>query len=179
MIEKDHIILDSKLIYNGPVKLRLDTFQVNGKTFKKEIVEHSASVGIIPIINEEEIMLIKQYRYAINDYLIEIPAGKIEDKESPVEAAKRELEEETGFNGDLIPLTKYYLAPSYDTELMHLFIAKNICKSKNPTHKHDDDENISNVNVKLNDAISYCFNGRIKDCKTVSAILLYNTSFSI
>ena len=95
-------------------------------------MEHNASVGIIPVINKEEIMLIKQYRHAVKEYLIEIPAGKIENKENPIEAAKRELEEETGFNADLIPLTKFYLAPSYDTELMHLFIAKNITKINSP-----------------------------------------------
>lgn len=178
MIKKDHLIIDSKLIYNGPIKLKLDTFKINGKIFRKEVVEHNTSVGIIPIINNNEIILIKQYRHAVNEYLIEIPAGKIENNESPVEAAKRELEEETGFAGDLAPLTKCYLAPSYDTELMHLFVAKNIFKIDNSLLNMDDDENISNIIVKLDDAIRYCFNGYIKDCKTVSAILLfYHTSF--
>ena len=178
MIEKDYLVIDSKLIYNGPIKLKLDTFRINGKIFRKEVVEHNASVGIIPILNNNEIILIKQYRHAANEYLIEIPAGKIENKESPVEAAKRELEEETGFTGDLTPLTKCYLAPSYDTELMHLFVAKNIFKIDNSILKMDDDENISNMIVKLDDAIHYCFTGEIKDSKTISAILLfYNTSF--
>ncbi len=177
MIERGHTIINSKLIYNGSVKLKLDTFRVNEKIFTKEVVEHKASVGIIPIINNDEIILIKQYRYAVNDYLIEIPAGKIENKESPIEAAKRELEEETGFKGELMPLTKFYLAPSYDTELMHLFIAKNIFKTENSLCRMDEDEKISNIIVKLDDALRYCFNGNIKDCKTISAILLYHTSF--
>ncbi|MDQ6723521.1 MAG: NUDIX hydrolase [Thermoproteota archaeon] len=177
MNEKDYIIIDSKLIYNGQVKLRLDTFRINGKMYRKEVIEHNASVGIIPIINNDEIMLIKQYRHAVNEYLIEIPAGKIENAESPIEAAKRELEEETGFEGDLIPMTQCYLAPSYDTELMYFFIAKNISKIDNSLHMMDNDENISNIIVKLEDALHYCFNGIIKDCKTVSAILLYHTSF--
>jgi ADP-ribose pyrophosphatase len=177
MVEKDNnIIINSKLIYNGSLKIKLDTFRVNEKIFTKEVVEHNASVGIIPIINSDEIILIKQYRFAINDYLIEIPAGKIESRESPIEAAKRELEEETGFKGDLIPLTKFYLAPSYDTELMHLFIAKNVFKIENSSRIMDEDENISNIIIKLNDALCYCFNGYIKDCKTVSAILLYQAS---
>lgn len=60
MFEKDPMLIESELIYNGPVKFKLNTFNVNGKIYRKEIVEHNASVGIIPIINEEEIMLIKQ-----------------------------------------------------------------------------------------------------------------------
>ncbi len=176
MFEKDHLIINSELIYNGPVRLRLDTFKFRGKTFRKEVVEHNASVGIIPIMNNEEIMLIKQYRHAVNECLIEIPAGKIENKETPIEAAKRELEEETGFKGDLTPITQCYLAPSYDTELMHFFMAKNIYRTDS-SRIMDDDENISNIIVKLDDALRYCFNGDIRDCKTVSAILLYYMSF--
>lgn len=172
MTEDDHTILNSKLIYDGPVKLKLDTFKLNGKTFKKEVIEHNPSVGIIPIINNKEIILIKQYRHAVNEVLIEIPAGKIETNESPIDAAKRELEEETGFEGELTPLTDCYLAPSYDTEMMHLFTANNISKIKNPSFMMDEDENISNISVKLEDAVKYCFDGTIKDCKTISAILL-------
>ncbi|HEX8677061.1 MAG TPA: NUDIX hydrolase, partial [Segetibacter sp.] len=96
---------------------------------------------------------------------------------NPIEAAKRELEEETGYRGELTPLTQCYLAPGYDTEMMHLFIAKDICKAGNSLLK-DDDENISNMIVKLDDALCYCFNGYIRDCKTITAILLYQTSFN-
>jgi ADP-ribose pyrophosphatase len=172
MSEKNYRIINSESIYNGPVKFRLDTIKANGKIFRKEVVEHNASVGIIPITNNDKILLIKQYRHAVNEYLIEIPAGKIENKEKPIEAAKRELHEETGFEGDLIPLTQCYLAPSYDTELMYFFIAKNIWKT-DKSRIMDEDENISNMIIKLEDALHYCFNGSIKDCKTVSAILLY------
>ncbi len=177
MHEKEHGIINSELIYNGPVKLRLDTFRVNGKIFTKEVVEHNASVGIIPITNNGEIVLIKQYRHAVDEYLIEIPAGKIENEENPIEAAKRELEEETGYRGELTPLTQCYLAPGYDTEMMYLFIANDICKADNSLLK-DDDENISNMIVKLDDALRYCFNGHIRDCKTITAILLYHASFN-
>lgn len=173
MHKKEYRTINSELIYNGPVKLRLDTFGVNGKIFTKEVVEHNASVGIIPITNNGEIVLIKQYRHAVDEYLIEIPAGKIENGENPYVAAKRELEEETGYNGDLTPLTQCYLAPGYDTEMMHLFIAKNICRADNSLLM-DDDENISNMIIKLDDALCYCFNGDIRDCKTITAILLYH-----
>jgi ADP-ribose pyrophosphatase len=172
MSEDYYTITNKEIIHNGPVRLRIDSFTYKGKTFKKEVVEHNPSVGIIPTINEDEILLIRQFRHAVNKYLIEIPAGKIENNELPYEAAKRELAEETGFTGVLKPLTMCYLAPSYDTELMHFFVADNLTKLDNPTNM-DEDENISSMIVKLNDAINYCYDGTISDCKTVSAIFLY------
>lgn len=172
MSEDYYTITNKEIIHDGPVKLRIDSFTYKGKTFRKEVVEHNPSVGIIPAINEKEILLIKQFRHAVNKYLVEIPAGKIENDELPYQAAKRELAEETGYAGELKPLTSCYLAPSYDTELMHFFVANNLTKLDNPMNM-DEDENISNIIVKLKDAINYCYDGTIADCKTVSAIFLY------
>lgn len=172
MSEDGYNIIDRKIIHDGPVKLRIDSFTYMGKTFNKEVVVHNPSVGIIPKINENEILLIKQFRHAVNKYLVEIPAGKIEDSELPHEAAKRELAEETGYSGILQPLTRCFLAPSYDTELMHFFVAYDLTKLDDPTGM-DEDENITTMNVKLKDALNYCYDGTITDCKTVSAILLY------
>jgi ADP-ribose pyrophosphatase len=172
MSKEEYSIISKKVVYDGPVRLRIDTFNYNGKVFRKEVVEHSPSVGIIPILNKKEILLIKQFRHAVNKYLIEIPAGKIENNESPYEAAKRELAEETGYTGVLKPLTRCFLAPSYDTELMHFFVAENVSKV-DAQEKMDEDENITNFVVELNDAIKYCYDGTIIDCKTVTAIFLY------
>jgi len=172
MSKERYSVISKKLVHEGPVRLRIDTFNYNGKVFKKEVVEHNPSVGIIPIINKKEILLIKQFRHAVNKYLIEIPAGKIENNELPYEAAKRELAEETGYTGVLKPLTRCFLAPSYDTELMHFFVAENVSKLDKPKNM-DEDENITNFVVELNDAIKYCYDGTIIDCKTVTAIFLY------
>jgi ADP-ribose pyrophosphatase len=172
MSKEGYNIISKKVIHEGPVRLRIDTFNYNGKVFRKEVVEHSPSVGIIPIVNKKEILLIKQFRHAINKSLIEIPAGKIENNELPHDAAKRELAEETGYAGRLTPLTRCFLAPSYDTELMHFFIAENMSKLDNPK-KMDEDENIIGFVVKLKDALKYCYDGTIIDCKTVTAIFLY------
>jgi ADP-ribose pyrophosphatase len=172
MSKEGYSVINKKVVHEGPVRLRIDTFSYNGKVFRKEVVEHSPSVGIIPIITKKEILLIKQFRHAVNKYLIEIPAGKIESNELPHEAAKRELAEETGYAGVLKPLTRCFLAPSYDTELMHFFVAENMSKLENP-NKMDEDENITNFVVELKDAIKYCYDGTIIDCKTVTAILLY------
>jgi ADP-ribose pyrophosphatase len=172
MSKEGYSIISKKVVHEGPVRLRIDTFNYNGKVFRKEVVEHSPSVGIVPIINKKEILLIKQFRHAVNKSLIEIPAGKIENNELPHEAAKRELAEETGYKGVLKPLTRCFLAPSYDTELMHFFVAEDVVKLDNPK-KMDEDENITNFVVKLKDAIKYCYDGTIIDCKTVTAIFLY------
>jgi len=172
MSKEGYSIISKKVVHDGPVRLRIDTFNYKGKVFRKEVVEHSPSVGIIPVINKREILLIRQFRHAVNKYLVEIPAGKIENNELPYEAAKRELAEETGYTGVLKPLTGCFLAPSYDTELMHFFIAENVSKLDNPK-KMDEDENITNLVVELKDAIKYCYDGTIIDCKTVTAIFLY------
>lgn len=178
MIDKDneYKIMKKEIIYDGPVKLRLDTLNFRGKTFKKEIVEHSPSVGIIPIINNSEIILIRQFRHAVNKNLIEIPAGKIENNETPIQAAKRELEEETGYSGELFLMNQGYLAPSYDTEMIYFFIAKNLQRG-NKSIIMDEDENILNFKIKIDQAVVHCINGNIQDCKTITAILTYYLSY--
>jgi ADP-ribose pyrophosphatase len=90
MSKEGYSVINKKVVHEGPVRLRIDTFNYNGKVFRKEVVEHSPSVGIIPIINKKDVLLIKQFRHAVNKYLIEIPAGKIESNELPHEAAKSE-----------------------------------------------------------------------------------------
>lgn len=172
MSKERYSIINKNVVHDGPVRLRIDTFNYNGKVFRKEVVEHSPSVGILPTINKKQILLIKQFRHAVNKYLVEIPAGKIESNESPYDAAKRELAEETGYTGVLKSLTRCFLAPSYDTELMHFFVAENVTKLDAPK-KMDEDENIINFVVELDDAIKYCYDGTIIDCKTVTAIFLY------
>jgi ADP-ribose pyrophosphatase len=167
-----YAVINKKVIHEGPVKLRIDSFTFNGKIFNKEVVEHNPSVGIIPLLNENEIILIRQFRHAIGRNLVEIPAGKIESNEMPMEAAKRELAEETGYKGELSPITKWFLAPSYDTELMHFFVAKKLEKLDEP-NKMDEDENIETMVVTLENAVRFCYDGTITDCKTISAILLY------
>src|SRR5690348_7449301 len=169
-IQKGYAVINKEVIHEGPVKLRIDSFTFNRKIFKKEVVEHNPSVGIIPILNENEIILIRQFRHAVGRTLVEIPAGKIEPNEMPIEAAKRELAEETGYKGLLSPITNWFLAPSYDTELMHFFVAKNLKKLDNP-NKMDEDENIETMVIRLKNAVRFCYDGKITDCKTISAIL--------
>jgi ADP-ribose pyrophosphatase len=161
------------MIYSGGINLRKDKFFLNGKIVDKEIVGHQNSIGIVPI-SGSNVILITQYRRAANKVLLEIPAGKIENDETPRQAAIREMAEEIGCTGTLRPLLKWYLAPGYSTELMYVFVAMNLKKITRGVL--DDDENIRIRKIRLGEAIKICLNGKIKDAKTIAALLAYYNS---
>ncbi len=146
---------------------------MDGKVVDKEVVEHRDSVGIVAV-SGSDVILVTQYRRAAGGVLLEIPAGKIEEGETPRHAAIREMAEEIGCSGKLTPLLKWYLAPGYSTELMHVFVASNLRKIKRGPL--DDDENIKIKKIKLNAAVKKCLNGEIRDSKTVAALLAYSQS---
>lgn len=166
-------LIESKKVYDGDVSMRLEKFSINGNVVDKEIVEHRPSVGIIAA-QGDSVFLVSQYRRAADRTLLEIPAGKIEDGETPLQAAKREMDEEIGYSGTLRPFLKWYLAPGYDTELMYLFVAKNLRRIAS-RRKMDDDEDISVRKVKLATAVKMCFSGKIIDAKSIAAILAYKS----
>ena len=165
--------IESRRVYSGGVNLRRDRFSLDGKIIDKEIIEHQDSVGIVAV-SGGDVILVTQYRHAAGMVLLEIPAGKIEEGESPRQAAIREMAEEIGCSGKLTPLLKWYLAPGYSTELMHVFVATNLRKiARGPL---DDDENIRIKKIKLSAALRKCLSGEIRDSKTVAALLAYSQS---
>jgi ADP-ribose pyrophosphatase len=163
--------MESKEIYNGRIlSLRVDKPIINGKESIREVVIHHGSVGILPIL-DDSFVLEKQYRYAIDKVLLEIPAGTLEENEEPKECAKRELLEETGYITDTLEyIGKLYLSPGYCTECMYFFVAKGL---KLMSKDLDFDEIISTEIVKIDNAINMVMNGEIEDIKTAYAILLY------
>ena len=153
--------------------MRKDRFLLGDRVIDKEIVEHQDSVGIVAV-SGRDVILVAQYRHAAGKVLLEIPAGKIEKGEKPRQAAIREMAEEIGYSGKLELLMKWYLAPGYSTELMHVFVATNLRKiTRGPL---DDDENIRIRKVKLSMVLRKCLSGEIQDSKTVAALLGYSQS---
>lgn len=153
--------------------MRKDRFLLGDRVIDKEIVEHQDSVGIVAV-SGRDVILVAQYRRAAGKVLLEIPAGKMEKGEKPRQAAIREMAEEIGYSGKLELLMKWYLAPGYSTELMHVFVATNLRKiTRGPL---DDDENIRIRKVKLSMALRKCLSGEIQDSKTVAALLGYSQS---
>jgi ADP-ribose pyrophosphatase len=163
----------SEKIYSGGVTLRKDRFLLGGRVVEKEVVEHRDSVGIVAV-SGGDVILVTQYRRAAGKVLLEIPAGKIEKGETPRQAAIREMAEEIGYSGRLEPLLKWYLAPGYSTELMHVFVATNLRRIERG--RLDEDENIRIRKLKIRAAVRKCLSGEIEDSKTVAALLAYSQS---
>lgn len=163
-------VLYSEIVYNGKiVKLtRKQIRMTNGKTTVREIVEHPGSVGIVPLQNNDKVILLRQFRLATGSFIWEIPAGTLEKGELPEACAKRELEEEAGFEcGSLELLFTCYLAPGYSTELMHLYLARDLKKTKQHT---EEDEIITIHEASPNEVLQMIATGDVKDSKTISAI---------
>lgn len=163
-------VLSSKILYGGrAVRLRLDQVRLpNGRETSREIIEHPGSVGILPLLPRNRVLLIRQYRHAVRQTIWEIPAGTIEAGETPEECARRELEEETGYRAEsLKPFFDCYVAPGYSMELMHLFLARDL---KETERRPEEDEIISVEHVTEKRAFRMIELGQIRDAKTICAL---------
>ncbi|MUV39715.1 ADP-ribose diphosphatase [Lentibacillus sp. JNUCC-1] len=165
--------LDSQSIYDGKIiKVHVDDVRLpDGNTAKRERVEHSGAVAVIPITEEGKIVFVEQYRKPLEKSIIEIPAGKLEQDEAPEKTAVRELEEETGYTThELEYVASFYTSPGFADELMHIYLAKNIIKLEE-TIAGDDDEFIDIIEMTLEEAEKCVKEERIHDAKTNYAVL--------
>lgn len=161
----------SKRIFDGVIlNLRLDTLEDGGKTVTREIVEHNGGVVIIAQPSENEVILIKQYRYTFDRYILEFPAGRIEKGEDPLPAAQRELIEETGFNAqNWQDLGVLLSAPGFCTEKLYMYRASGL----NFQGKElDDDEETEVIVLPVEEARALLMAEDIKDAKTLAGLFL-------
>ena len=144
----------------------------NGIESKRIVVEHVGAASVLPITDNHEVILVKQYRYAIGDYTLEIPAGKKDFKEEAgLVCALREMEEETGYGSDkVMKITEIYSAIGFSNEVVEIFVAYEAYPLKKPKNG-DDDEFVEIVKMPLYEAIELVKTGIIKDAKTVVALL--------
>lgn len=121
---KERAVL-SKTYYKGRlIQLKVDNILFKGKEINRAVVVHPGAVAVVPFLDKENVLLVKQYRYPIKRVLLELPAGTLEKGEPPHACANRELIEETGYSAKkMIKAASFYLAPGYSSELIHLFIA--------------------------------------------------------
>ena len=165
--------IQSQPIFKGKViSLKVDDVILpNGKTSKREIVNHPGAVAVIAITGEGKLVVVEQYRKALERSIIEIPAGKLEPGELPEVTAARELEEETGYGcNELTYLQSFATSPGFADEIIHLFIARGLYKIENQAAM-DEDEFVELMEITVEEGERMIAQQKIFDAKTAFAIL--------
>jgi ADP-ribose pyrophosphatase len=164
--------IKSEKIFTGRViSLQVDDVELpNGRTSKREIIKHPGAVAILPITDDGKIVMVEQYRKALERNLVEIPAGKLEKGEDSEDSARRELEEETGYVCENLDwLISFYTSPGFADEIVHLYVATGLSK-KEDAATLDEDEFVNILELSLEEANLYIEEKKIYDAKTAYAV---------
>ena len=163
--------LSSETIYEGVIfTVKKDSAELeNGTVARRDIILHSGGVCVIPVTENNEIFMVKQYRYPFHEITCEVPAGKLNYGENHAECGRRELLEETGCTcSEYIYLGEMYPTPAYNSEITHMYLAKGLEYKK---QNLDEDEFLDVVKIPLEKAIQMVMDNEIKDGKTQLVIL--------
>jgi ADP-ribose pyrophosphatase len=164
--------IQTQEIFSGKViSLYVEDVELpNGKTAKREIIKHPGAVAIIALTDENKIVMVEQFRKALERTIVEIPAGKLEKGEEPAACARRELEEETGYEcSNLEALVSFYTSPGFADEIVHVFLAKGLTKKEHAASL-DEDEFVNLEELTLEEALQYMKEQKIYDAKTMFAV---------
>ena len=163
--------IKSRPVFQGKIiNVRVDTVSLPGGTSTREIVEHGACVCAVALDYATNVLLVRQYRKAVEAPLLEVPAGGIEKGEEPGQAVLRELREETGYTAKVVRhLCSFWMSPGYCTEEMHAYLVTDLEPS---ALKPDDDENIQVVKVPLSGVPHLIESGQIRDAKSIAALMV-------
>ncbi len=171
-VDKNEPTIATRSIFTGRIiDVRVDTIRLpNGRETTREIVDHAPSICVAPVDADNNALLVRQYRKPTESFLLEVPAGGIEEGETPEEAARRELQEEIGHTASrLTELTAFWLAPGWCSEYMHAYLATDLTPARLDA---DDDEFIEVVRVPLAEIPGKIASGEIQDAKSIAALLL-------
>lgn len=153
------------------ISIHSESYTTERGPIQTDVVVHPGAVGILPVNEQGQILLIKQWRRAVQEILIEIPAGTLEPGEEVLDCAHRELQEETGFKAEtLIPLGTLYTCPGFCTEKIYLFLGKDLVPSHLPG---DETEAIDQHPLTLEEIFLKIDTGEITDAKTIAALYMY------
>lgn len=172
-LEEKRAKIESSVVHRGHViTLFHEIIHVEGQPPRKwDIIRHPGAVVIIPVTEKEEILLVKQWRRAAQEIILELPAGGLEPGESPSVCAQRELQEETGFKANrLISLGGFYSAPGFCSEYLHLFLGLELESDPLP---HDQGEEIDLITLPLQELLQMIDRGEIIDAKTLAGVFRY------
>lgn len=164
-------IISTETIYKGKVFDVIESeIRHDNVLYKREIVVHKGSTVIVPVFDDGTVALVRQYRYAAEKFLLEIPAGTLNRGEDPAAGAARELEEEIGVRAARIEkLTEFYVSPGFLTEKMHLFLATELTPT---SQRLEDDEILTIERYTIPDALELIRRGEIEDAKTIVGLTM-------
>ena len=163
--------VSKKTVWKGnAVNFDVDTVRLpNGKLATREFMNHPGAVGVVPFVDADTIVLVRQYRHPVREVTLELPAGKLDKGESVLSCLKRELSEETGFTArKFTPLIRYWPTPAFADEVLHLYTATGLTPGK--MHA-DADEFLERVFMPFKKALAMVERGKIRDSKTVVGLL--------
>lgn len=166
--------IERQILYDGDkVRLEVHHFENDdGQRFKVEICQHPGAVVVLPLLDDRTVLLIRNYRYAVGRYLLELPAGTLGPKEPPLNAAGRELLEETGYLAKRIrPIMSFYASPGILSEKLHAFAATELQPA---TAKPEIGEEIELAPTPMDEAIDMIHRGEICDAKTIVTLMAYD-----
>ncbi|MGF7050343.1 ADP-ribose pyrophosphatase [Paenibacillus sp. DS2015] len=169
----EEITLSTESIFQGRIiSLQVDTVQLpDGNTATREVVRHPGAVAVLAL-HEGKLIVVDQYRQPMGRCEVEIPAGKLEPGEDPLEAAIRELKEETGYScGEIKHLQSFYTSPGFADELIHLYVTEELTVGEMAP---DEDEFLEMSEITLEEAYRYIKDGRISDAKTIMAVYAWH-----
>ena len=172
-------VLNHQEVYRGKiVSLHVDTIlQASGKSTIREVVLHPGGVTAVPVLDDGRLLLIRQFRYPVGKFILELPAGKLDSGHPPLATMVRELEEETGYKaGTLVPVCTFYTTPGISNESIHLFVARNLTPC---AQSLEEGEHITIETFTLEECLGKIQTGEICDGKTILGILWYQLNFGL
>jgi ADP-ribose pyrophosphatase len=175
----ESVILERNEAYRGKiVNLRVDTIQLpSGAKAIREVVTHPGGVTAIPVLADGRILLIRQFRYPLQKFILELPAGKLDSGQSPEDTIKRELEEESGYHPNFLEYAcSFYTSPGISNELIHLFIARNLTPV---AQRLEEGEHITVEAHTIEECLKKIRSGEIADGKTILGILWYSVNLEL
>lgn len=168
--------IKQKKIYDGVISFFEDQVKlINGQKAIRAYTKHPGASAVVPLTKEGKIIFVEQYRYPVNRITLEIPAGKLKPKQTPLACAKAELAEETGFSAAKFKkMLAFYPSTAFSTEILHIYLAKDLKKGKQHL---DEDEFVNTKELTLAQSLKYIKTGKIRDSKTIIALLYLKTFF--
>jgi len=172
-------VLSHQELYHGKiVNLELDNIRLpSGKTGIREVVRHPGGVTAVPVLDDGRLLLIRQFRYPIQRYIYELPAGKLDSNQPPLETMMRELEEETGYSAGIMDFECcFYTSPGISDERIHLFTARKLTPR---SQRLEEGEHITVEACSLATCLERLQNGQIMDGKTILGIMWFCHKYNL